>query len=88
MAGQDKSAMPAEGPFADIRKELDRLVGLEHMKEIAFELYAILQMNRRRQEAGLMCQPHVYHMISKGTRGQARRRSPELWRKCSSSLGC
>ncbi|TJY44238.1 AAA family ATPase [Cohnella pontilimi] len=65
-------ALPPTGPWADWQKELDRMVGLENVKELVYEIYALLQIAQMRSEAGLLAQAHVYHMIFKGNPGTGK----------------
>lgn len=63
---------PMEGPLSDIFKELNQLIGLENVKELVHEIYALLQISQFRVEAGLMSNAHVYHMIFKGSPGTGK----------------
>lgn len=51
---------------------MDRLVGLENVKELVYEIYAMLQVTQMRDEAGLKTLSHVYHMIFKGNPGTGK----------------
>jgi stage V sporulation protein K len=57
---------------SDIFKELDQMVGLEKVKELVYEIYALLQIRKFRQEQGLKCESQVYHMIFKGNPGTGK----------------
>ncbi len=35
-------SLPQSGPWAEWHKELDRLVGLDDIKELVYEIYALL----------------------------------------------
>jgi stage V sporulation protein K len=63
---------PPEGPLSDIFKELNHMVGLDNVKEIVHEIYALLQVSQFRVEAGLQSNSHVYHMIFKGNPGTGK----------------
>jgi len=63
---------PPEGPLADIFHELDQLIGLDNIKELVHEIYAVLQIGKYRAEAGLANNPQVYHMIFKGNPGTGK----------------
>jgi stage V sporulation protein K len=63
---------PQYGQFNEIKKELDRLVGLDNVKELIFEIYALLQVSQMRAEAGLTNGSHVYHMVFKGNPGTGK----------------
>jgi stage V sporulation protein K len=63
---------PSEGPLSDIFKELNQMVGLDHVKELVHEIYALLQVGQYRTEAGLQSNSHVYHMIFKGNPGTGK----------------
>lgn len=41
------------GLFQELSRELDALVGLDNIKELVFEIYALLQVAQMRSEAGL-----------------------------------
>lgn len=58
--------------LAEVFKELDLLIGLEPVKKLIYEIYALLQVGRFRQEAGLHCESQVYHMIFKGNPGTGK----------------
>lgn len=58
--------------YQEIQKELDKLVGLENIKDIVFEIYALLQITQMRQEAGLANGGQVYHMVFKGNPGTGK----------------
>ncbi|AIQ53110.1 Stage V sporulation protein K [compost metagenome] len=75
VAVTEHAAAPAPG-YADSIKEifheLDDMVGLERVKELVYEIYALLQIEKVRQEMGLKVNHHVYHMVFKGNPGTGK----------------
>lgn len=59
-------------PFNAIREELDRLVGLGNVKELVYEIYALIKVNRLREQAGLTKNRQMYHMVFKGNPGTGK----------------
>jgi stage V sporulation protein K len=76
-----------QSPFGDIFKELDQMVGLEHVKELVFEIYAMLQVAQYRAEAGLLSKPHVFHMVFKGNPGTGKTTVSRLIAKLFHRMG-
>lgn len=80
------SGLPAENPgstapprtgthsglFQELSRELDALVGLDNIKELVFEIYALLQVAQMRSEAGLATGGQAYHMVFKGNPGTGK----------------
>lgn len=79
--------LPRHGPWAEWQRELERLIGLENIKELIFEIYALLQVNQLRQEAGLQSVSHVYHMIFKGNPGTGKTTVARLLARLFQSMG-
>ncbi|GIP37328.1 hypothetical protein J31TS4_06080 [Paenibacillus sp. J31TS4] len=63
---------PGSRPFSDVLKELDRMIGLENVKELIYEIYALLMIKQYRADAGLQHDAHVYHMVFKGNPGTGK----------------
>ncbi|MNW39960.1 stage V sporulation protein K [Fontibacillus panacisegetis] len=61
-----------QGQFAELQKEMDGLIGLDHIKELMFEIFALLQIATMRSEAGLLTGAQVYHMVFKGNPGTGK----------------
>ncbi|WP_274365258.1 AAA family ATPase [Paenibacillus thermotolerans] len=61
-----------QSPFGDIFRELDNMIGLDNVKELVYEIYALLQVSQYRADAGLQTKAHVYHMIFKGNPGTGK----------------
>ncbi|CAM2786996.1 AAA family ATPase [Paenibacillus sediminis] len=76
-----------KGLFADIQKELDQLVGLDNIKELIYEIYALLQIGQMRQEAGLISGNQVYHMIFKGNPGTGKTTVARIVAKLFQKMG-
>ncbi|MCZ4150536.1 AAA family ATPase, partial [Escherichia coli] len=57
---------------ADIFKELDEMIGLDKVRDIVYEIYALIQINKFRAEEGLKSSKQVYHMIFKGNPGTGK----------------
>lgn len=85
-AGNAKT-LPQAGPWAEWRKELDRMIGLDNVKELVYEIYALLQIMQYRSEASLQAQAHVYHMIFKGNPGTGKTTVARLLAKLFQSMG-
>ncbi|WP_166241637.1 AAA family ATPase [Paenibacillus turpanensis] len=64
--------LASEGPFAEIFKELEHMIGLDNVKDLVYEIYAMLQVAQYRTDAGLQSNSHVYHMIFKGNPGTGK----------------
>ncbi|XID94420.1 AAA family ATPase [Paenibacillaceae bacterium WGS1546] len=80
-------SLPSSGPWAEWQKELDRLVGLDDVKELVYEIYALLRIMQYRGEASLQAQAHVYHMIFKGNPGTGKTTVARLLAKLFQSMG-
>ena len=85
--GSSLRSLPHTGPWVEWQKELDRMVGLDNIKELVYEIYALLQIMQYRNEASLQAQAHVYHMIFKGNPGTGKTTVARLLAKLFQSMG-
>lgn len=65
-------SVAASGKLGDIFRELDLMIGLECVKDIVFEVYALLQIGQYGAEAGLQQNSQVFHMVFKGNPGTGK----------------
>lgn len=78
---------PQQGIFQEIQKELDELVGLEHIKDLTFEIYALLQVAMMRSQIGLLAGSQVYHMVFKGNPGTGKTTVARIIAKMFQKMG-
>lgn len=52
--------------------ELNALIGLSHVKELVYEIYAYAEIQKRRERAGLTADKSVFHMIFAGNPGTGK----------------
>ena len=79
--------LPSTDHYADIQKELDPMIGMENVKALVFEIYALLYITRMRSEAGLHAGSHVYHMIFKGNPGTGKTTIARIIAKLFQKMG-
>ncbi|MCX7781782.1 MAG: stage V sporulation protein K [Negativicutes bacterium] len=56
----------------EILRELDSLIGLQEVKRLVREIYAFIEIQRRREKERLATDPLVLHMIFKGNPGTGK----------------
>ncbi|MDD3653634.1 MAG: AAA family ATPase [Desulfotomaculaceae bacterium] len=56
----------------EVVQELDALIGLQGVKRLIEEIYAFVEIQRRRQKEKLVAEPLVLHMIFKGNPGTGK----------------
>lgn len=78
---------PLYGQFTEIQKELDAMVGMDHVKDMIYEIYALLQISHMRADAGLSSGSHVYHMIFKGNPGTGKTTVARIAAKMFQQMG-
>ncbi|WP_281887165.1 AAA family ATPase [Paenibacillus sp. YYML68] len=76
-----------QGQFGEIMKELDRMVGLEHVKELVFEIYALLRIATMRADVGLSAGSQVYHMIFRGNPGTGKTTVARIMARLFQTMG-
>ncbi len=80
-------SLPQTGPWLEWQKELDRMIGLDNIKELVYEIYALLQIAQYRGEAGLTAPTQVYHMVFKGNPGTGKTTVARLIAKLFQGMG-
>ena len=56
----------------EILMELNNLIGLHEVKKLIMEIYAFVEIQKRRQRKRLATEPLVLHMIFKGNPGTGK----------------
>lgn len=79
--------LPAVDHFAEIQKELDPMIGMENVKSLIYEIYALLYISRMRTEAGLIGGTQMYHMIFKGNPGTGKTTIARIVAKLFQKMG-
>jgi stage V sporulation protein K len=83
---QDNKALNRE-PFAEFAKEFDTLIGMEHVKDVVYEIFALLQISQYRSDMGLSSALQVYHMLFKGNPGTGKTTVARILAKLFQSMG-
>ena len=67
--GKISLEMSKENKIAEIQQELNRLIGLESVKQLIHEIYAFVEIQQKRVQMQLASEPVVLHMIFSGNPG-------------------
>ncbi|WP_124115294.1 AAA family ATPase [Paenibacillus xylanexedens] len=72
---------------ADIFNEMGEMIGLDKVKDLIYEIYSLIQVNKYRSEVGLKNSKQVYHMIFKGNPGTGKTTVARIISKMLNKMG-
>ncbi|MCL6459280.1 MAG: AAA family ATPase [Gorillibacterium sp.] len=75
------------GPFSEMMRDFDRMIGLDSIKELLYEVYAMLAIRGFRADAGLVIAPQVYHMVFTGNPGTGKTTVARMTAKLFREMG-
>lgn len=71
--GENKAEQRIETkPFAPVNQVMDEFIGMEALKDRINEIYAYIEINKRREQVGLKTEKQVLHMLFKGNPGTGK----------------
>jgi stage V sporulation protein K len=83
----EEQGLLQKSPISGILRELEQMIGLDHVKMLVHEIYALLEITKIRTEAGLHTGSQVYHMIFKGNPGTGKTTVARIIAKLFKEMG-
>lgn len=84
---KETSIHPEHESINHIFQELNSMIGLENVKDLIYEIYAFLQIEKMRSEAGLKIGSQSFHMLFKGNPGTGKTTVARLVAKLFQKMG-